>query len=159
MSIKKFEKAYADSDIEKLHKFITKPKVLGSTRKFMMLADTAFLINSRMFDIMDLILFNKYDFNRAIKIMIKNDNVDMLENILSRDVDKLDENLIGLTVNRGRVTITKAEFIHGTNDSYEIVKKLLRDYQFIPNLVFGWYDGRNDPTYQSVQYMAAVIPG
>ena len=26
------------------------------------------------------------------------------------------------------------------------------------NLVFGWYDGRNDKTYQSVQYMAAVIP-
>jgi hypothetical protein len=26
------------------------------------------------------------------------------------------------------------------------------------NLVFGWYDGRNDSTYQSVQYMAAMIP-
>ena len=26
------------------------------------------------------------------------------------------------------------------------------------NLIFGWYDGRNDPTYQSVQYFGAVIP-
>ena len=26
------------------------------------------------------------------------------------------------------------------------------------NLVFGWYDGRNDPTYQSVQYFAAILP-
>ncbi len=26
------------------------------------------------------------------------------------------------------------------------------------NLVFGWYDGRNDPTYKSVQYFGAVIP-
>ena len=26
------------------------------------------------------------------------------------------------------------------------------------NLVFGWYDGRNDPTFQSVQYFGAVLP-
>lgn len=26
------------------------------------------------------------------------------------------------------------------------------------DLVFGWYDGRNDPTYQSVQYMGAILP-
>ncbi len=26
------------------------------------------------------------------------------------------------------------------------------------NLVFGWYDGRKDPTYQSLQYFAAIIP-
>ena len=26
------------------------------------------------------------------------------------------------------------------------------------NLVFGWYDGRNDPTYQSVQYFGAILP-
>ena len=26
------------------------------------------------------------------------------------------------------------------------------------NLIFGWYDGRNDPTYQSVQYFATFIP-
>lgn len=26
------------------------------------------------------------------------------------------------------------------------------------NLVFGWYDGRNDPTYESIQYFGAVIP-
>lgn len=26
------------------------------------------------------------------------------------------------------------------------------------NLVFGWYDGRNDPTFQSVQYFGAIIP-
>ena len=25
------------------------------------------------------------------------------------------------------------------------------------NLVFGWYDGRNDPTFKSVQYFGAVI--
>jgi hypothetical protein len=26
------------------------------------------------------------------------------------------------------------------------------------NLVFGWYDGRNDPTQKSVEYMGAVLP-
>lgn len=26
------------------------------------------------------------------------------------------------------------------------------------NLVFGWYDGRNDPTYKSIEYFGAVIP-
>ncbi len=26
------------------------------------------------------------------------------------------------------------------------------------NLVFGWYDGRNDPTFQSVEYFGAVLP-
>ncbi len=26
------------------------------------------------------------------------------------------------------------------------------------NLVFGWYDGRNDPTYKSVQYFGALLP-
>ncbi|MCE5293083.1 MAG: hypothetical protein LLF94_00530, partial [Chlamydiales bacterium] len=26
------------------------------------------------------------------------------------------------------------------------------------NLVFGWYDGRNDKTYESVEYMAAILP-
>lgn len=26
------------------------------------------------------------------------------------------------------------------------------------DIYFGWYDGRNDPTYQSVEYYAAVIP-
>jgi hypothetical protein len=26
------------------------------------------------------------------------------------------------------------------------------------NLAIGWYDGRNDPTFQSLEYMAAVIP-
>ena len=26
------------------------------------------------------------------------------------------------------------------------------------NLVFGWYDGRNDPTFQSVQYFGAIMP-
>lgn len=26
------------------------------------------------------------------------------------------------------------------------------------NLVFGWYDGRNDPTYKSLQYFGTVIP-
>ena len=25
------------------------------------------------------------------------------------------------------------------------------------NLIIGWYDGRNDPTYQSVQYFSAII--
>ena len=25
------------------------------------------------------------------------------------------------------------------------------------NLIFGWYDGRNDPTYKAVEYFAAVI--
>ena len=25
------------------------------------------------------------------------------------------------------------------------------------DLVFGWYDGRNDPTFKSVQYFGAVI--
>ena len=58
MSIKKFEKAYADSDIEKLRKFMTKPKVLGSTRKFMILVGASFLTNQGVFDIMVFILFN-----------------------------------------------------------------------------------------------------
>lgn len=26
------------------------------------------------------------------------------------------------------------------------------------NLLFGWYDGRNDKTYESVEYMAAILP-
>ena len=25
------------------------------------------------------------------------------------------------------------------------------------DLVFGWYDGRNDPTYQSMEYFGAVL--
>ena len=26
------------------------------------------------------------------------------------------------------------------------------------NLVFGWYDGRNDPTFKSMQYFGAIMP-
>ena len=26
------------------------------------------------------------------------------------------------------------------------------------NLVFGWYDGRNDPTFKSIQYFGAILP-
>jgi hypothetical protein len=26
------------------------------------------------------------------------------------------------------------------------------------DLIFGWYDGRNDPTYQSVEYYAGIVP-
>ena len=25
------------------------------------------------------------------------------------------------------------------------------------NLIFGWYDGRNDPTFKSIQYFGAII--
>ena len=26
------------------------------------------------------------------------------------------------------------------------------------DLIFGWYDGRNDPNFEALEYMAAMIP-
>lgn len=136
MSLKQFEKAYTNSDIKTLREYIRNPKVIKSTRKFMALVEHSFMTNQKVYDVLVLILFNQYDLNKTVKIMIDMDNVDLLENILSNDVDiKLDEDLIQYTLPKGRISMAKAiyEFIHGVTDSYKIVKKILQHYDFVSN--------------------------
>src|SRR5208282_4620416 len=106
MSLKKFKKAYNNSDIKTLRKYINGPKIIESTRKFITYVEKSFWTNRNIYDVLVLILFNQYNLNRAVKIIIDTDNVDLLENILSNDVGiELDENLILLTVPKGRVSM------------------------------------------------------
>lgn len=61
--------------------------------------EESFITNREVYNILILILFNQYDLNRIISDVIDRDNVDLLENILSNDVDvELDETLIEKTV-------------------------------------------------------------
>ena len=137
MSIELFKESYRNSDIVQLRKFIKKPKVI-STKKFMEYVEESFMANRPVYDILVLILFNQYDLNEAITYIINRDNVDLLENILSNKYEvKLDENLILLTVPKGRISMAKAiyEYIHDDNYPYpyEVVTDLLEKHDFVFN--------------------------
>jgi hypothetical protein len=133
MSKEQFKKAYGDSNIKSLRKFIKRSKVL-STKKFVSYIEKSFVRNREVYDVLVLILFNQYDLNKAVKNMIKRDNIDLLENVLNNNVGiELDENLILNTVPKGRVSMAKAiyEYIHGGKDDYEVIAKLLDVHEFV----------------------------
>ena len=134
--MEKFKDAYKNSDTDQLRKYITRPKLL-STKKFVTYLEASFITNLEVYNILILILFNQYDLNRIISDVIEKDNVDLLENILSNDVDvELDETLIEKTVNKGRVTMAKAiyEYIHDVEkNSYGHITELLKKYKFTYN--------------------------
>ena len=135
MSLESFKKSYNNSDIPQLRKFIKKPKVL-STHKFMTYVEKSFTTNRAVYDILILILFNKYDLDKIAVDMIDRDNVDLMENIFTSFTTDLVldyERLIPLTVPRGRVSMAKMiyEYNHGNEDSYEVVNRLLRRYEFV----------------------------
>lgn len=135
MSLKKFKKAYNNSNIEALRKFISYPKVL-STDSFMTYVEKSFCTNRDTYDVLVLILFNKYDLTECIANIIETDNTDLLENILSKDINvELDEKLILRTAIKGRVSMAKAihGYINGVTDSYIVITNLLSDYRFAYN--------------------------
>lgn len=137
MSIESFKESYRNSNIVQLRKFIKKPKVI-STKKFMTYVEESFVGNRPVYDILVLILFNQYDLNEAITDVINRDNVDLLEQILSNKYEvKLDENLILLTVPKGRISMAKAiyEYIHDETylHPYKVITDLLEKHDFVFN--------------------------
>ena len=135
MSKEKFKLAYQNSDVTKLRKYMKLNPGL-SVHKFMNYVTESFMSNRVVYDVLVLILFNQYDLNEVVEDIIDRDNVDLLENVLSNDYGvKLDERLILRTVEKGRVSMAKAiyEYIYGGEDSYAVVNKLLRDYDFVYN--------------------------
>ena len=119
MSLKNFIKAYKDSNITQLRKYIKHDKVI-STHKLMTYVEKSFLTNRDIYNILVLILFSKYNLNKIVADIIDRDNIDLLENILSNDIDfDLDENLILRTLPKGRISMAKAiyEYIHHDSDS------------------------------------------
>jgi hypothetical protein len=134
--VEEFKKAYKNNDVKALRRYIKSDRIL-STHKFMTYVEKSFSINRDVYDVLVLILFNKYDFNKAIANLIKRDNVDLLEDILNTDIPKqnkpkLDKDLIYDTVPNGRISMAKAiyEYIYGLSDTYSIILKLLTNYNF-----------------------------
>ena len=114
MSKKEFIEAYTNANLKALKKFIRKPKSIP-INKFVTYLEDSFISNRAMYEILVLILFNQYNLNKIISNVIDRDNIDLLENILSHEMDvKLDENLILKTTARGRISMAKAiyEYIH-----------------------------------------------
>lgn len=137
MSIEEFKKSYKNGNIKILRTYIKLDKVL-STTKFITYLEKSFSANRDIYNILVLILFNKYDLNKVVKKLIKTDNVELFENILTTDIQEhnkpvLDENyLISCTVPKGRISMAKAiyEYGHGFDDTYNTVLELLRKYDF-----------------------------
>lgn len=131
-----FEKAYANSDLVRLRKYIKLDKIL-STKKFMNYVEESFKINREVYDILVLVLLNQYDLNEVVIDIIVRDNIDLMESIFSYNTDLvLDyEKLIPLAVPKGRISMAKMiyEYNHGNEDSYDIVIMLLEKYEFIIN--------------------------
>jgi hypothetical protein len=136
MSANVFKKAYANSDLVRLRKYIKLDKTL-STKKFMNYVESSFTLNREVYGILVLILFNQYDLDKVVADVIDRDNVDLLENILSNDYSvELDEKLILKTLQRGRVSMAKAiyEYIYDVKkNSYRVICRLLRNYEFVYN--------------------------
>lgn len=135
MSIELFKESYQNSDIVQLRKFMKLPKVI-STKKFVEYVEESFMANQPVYDILVLILFNQYDLNKVVTDIIRRDNTDLLENILSNKYEiELDEDLILLTVPIGRISMAKAiyEYIHDDYNYYKVVMNLLDDHDFILN--------------------------
>lgn len=118
MSTKKFTDAYKKSDIKELRKYIKRDPVL-STHNFMTRVEQSFMENRDVYDVLILILHNKYDLNKVVKDIIDRDNIDLLENILSSAHGILEESLISHTVPKGRISMAKLmyEYIHDKSNS------------------------------------------
>jgi len=135
MSVESFRKAYKESDIKQLGEFIKQPKVM-SIEKIMTYIEKSFVSNRTVYDVLILILFNQYILNEVIAEVIKRDNTDLLENILNNDYGlELDENLILLTLPKGRVSMAKAiyEYVHKEYGRHIVIDLLLR-YDFVFNM-------------------------
>lgn len=133
MSLDEFKKAYSSSNIAKLRKYIKYDTVL-SVPKFINYVEKSFSTNRDVYDVLALILFNKYDLDDVVKNIIERDNTELLENVLDNDYQiVLDETLIELTVPKGRVTMAKSiyEYIHNKKNSYTNIIKLLKNYLFV----------------------------
>lgn len=55
------------------------------------------------------------------------------------------------------LTWSKSLVINSTNFANRGFPSMVLD-PITGDLVFRWYDGRNDSTYESVEYMAAILP-
>lgn len=136
MSITSFIKAYDNSDIDKLRKYITYPKFI-STNKFINYVEQSFTTNINVCDILILIVLNQYDLNTVTINLIDRDNIDLIEHIFSYNTELVldHKRLIPLTLPRGRISMAKLiyEYNHGNEDSYQIVKNLLKKYDFFYN--------------------------
>lgn len=141
MSVENFKQAYNDEDLRSLRKYIKSSRVL-SVDEFVTYVEKSFLTNREIYDILVLILFNKYNLNKVVVQLIKLDKVDLLEDILSTNIPKhnrpdLDEKIILNTIPNGRITMAKTiyEYIYQISDPYDIIVKLLGYYnfKFVPN--------------------------
>ena len=135
MSLDEFKKAYYNADIKKLRKYIKYDKIL-SVPKFVNYVEKSFIINRDVYDVLVLILFNKYDLNEVVRNIIGRDNTELLEHVLDNNYQiELDENLIYLTGSKGRVSMAKSiyEYIHGEKNSYKNIVKVLKKYPFMYN--------------------------
>lgn len=140
MSINKFKEALKNCDSKKLYKYSKKLPI--ST--FMKYVVKSFNDNRKLYDLLIPVLFMRFDLNDVVKYVIEIDNVELLENILSHEVCvDLDEELIELTVPKGRVTMAKAiyEFIYCqsesddsdvfvSRDDHNTVVWLMKNYKF-----------------------------
>lgn len=117
MSTKKFIEAYKNSDINELRKYIKLDPVL-SIHNFMTRVEKSFTTNRDVYDVLVLILCNKYDLSEIVIDIINRDNTDLLESVLSYANDEIEENLIVHTLPKGRITMAKLiyEYIHKKTD-------------------------------------------
>jgi hypothetical protein len=136
MSIEEFKKSYKEADIKLLSTYVKSDKVI-STSKFIDYLEESFIVNRNVYNILVLILFNNYNFNKVILILIVRDNVDVLEDVLHTDIPKhnrpiLNEKLISLTESTSRISMAKAiyEYIYGSGKTYNIVMGLLIESEF-----------------------------
>lgn len=67
------------------------------TNEFIIYIEKSFIDDKNVYNVLLLILFNKYNLNRIIKKIIIKNNVDLLENILSNDYNV---ELIFMTLNK-----------------------------------------------------------
>ena len=184
MSVEQFKKSYKDGNIKALRKYITSDKVL-STDKFINYLEESFTTNRDIYNILVLILFNKYDFNKVILILIVRENIEVLENVLSTDIPKhnrpvLNKKLISVAAAYNSISMAKAidEYIYGLGNSpyglladvksgntYNIIMGLLTksDFKFDPDknvnsidsFVLALYKGKFENSEKMIPYKDA----
>ncbi len=76
--------------------------------KFMAAVSVAFKTDKKSYNKLIPALFKRFDLNKVVEYIIKSDNVDLLEDVLSYDVDIcLDLGLIDLAVDKWRISMIK----------------------------------------------------
>lgn len=121
----------------------------SNLEKFMLSVQKSFGADRKNYDKLMTTLFQKFDLNKVVEYVVELDNIELLDDILSNNVEiELNENyLIKLAAAKGRVTMGKAiyEFIHCRRDidssgdddcdNYDNILELLRTYDFDCDMV------------------------